>query len=80
MCTAATSLRSNLTKESGSEWKFITIQLKDSSSQRKKKRRLVSFTYKLCLISNLDFNLEDDDEMQDEAELVESLLEEFDDM
>lgn len=80
MYTAATSLKSSLTKESGSEWKFITIPSKDSSSQRKKKRRLVSPPAQLCLISNLDFNLEDDDEMQDEAELVESLLEEFDDM
>jgi len=28
----------------------------------------------------IDFKLEDDDDLQDEAELVESLLEEFEDM
>jgi len=28
----------------------------------------------------IDFNLDDDDEIQDEQELVESLLEEFEDM
>lgn len=54
--------------------------LKLSNSPRRKKRRLVSKSFNQRFNSfYIDFNLEEDD-VQDEAELVESLLEEFDEM
>jgi hypothetical protein len=55
-------------------------QSKLLSSQRKKTKKLVSSKVLASLTLHIDFNLDDEDDIQDEAELVESLLEEFDDM